>query len=229
MHLGPQPSNVNPTSAERGLIVRALAVAVHTMMRGYSIALGESDKVKANWRDSSSQAASLRQVEDFLAGKMLAPQKQHEAWLAAMTKAGWRYAPKTDVSRRMSNQLLPWAQLPPVHQRRHELWREMATELAIALGLPSNSTELTALYWPEHAGHTVKRVAIDSETGTLQPTPTTLHEPIQLTTYGLLCESCKNFAAFTPGVSEAFVRVWSALPLVDMDLKLAPEMVDTPQ
>jgi len=131
------------------------------MLRAYGIAMREP--VKDPWTDckDSVQESAILMVKSFLDGTVKSPREQHDLWQESMKRAGWRFGPKLDAAHKLHNQLLPFDQLPELVRLRHSLWRETASEMAVAVGLPSNVQELLAIYWPQHVRCPVQRLRVE--------------------------------------------------------------------
>ena len=125
------PAN-DGSDLDRAAKIEVVARAVHEAVRAYQGALGEAEArpwSAAEWE----REATLEAVE--LAIKNPTPGAQHEEWCASKRRAGWRFGPIKDESKKTHPSLVPFEQLSATEQRKDAIIISISQALKDVLGL----------------------------------------------------------------------------------------------
>lgn len=105
--------------------------AVHETIRAYQEALGEEPVPP--WPEAGWMQESTREAVEF-ALQDPTPGAQHEAWVAAKRRDGWRYGPKKDAVAKTHPSIGPFDALPESEKTKDALLLAVVKGLAAVLG-----------------------------------------------------------------------------------------------
>jgi RyR domain len=177
-----------------------LARVAHEANRVYCQMHG--DDSQASWETAPrwQKESAYEGIEGVLRGNT--PEQSHESWLAHKAKEGWKYGPVKDPEKKEHPCFVPYAELPPVQQKKDAIFTGVVRAMAVALGMPV-ATPTQAPTIELHPDHILQFFAYDH-----------LKEPLR-SAVKVFCDMAHEIVRTTPRNPERTVALRKLLESKD--------------
>ena len=104
----------------------AIARICHEVNRAYCVAIGDDSQVSWEdapvWqRDSAMQGVEMA-LKAYAEDEYIDPETQHNGWMTAKLRGGWRYGSQKDADAKVHSCLLPYSELPKEQKVKDNLF-----------------------------------------------------------------------------------------------------------
>ena len=105
-----------------------IARVCHEVNRAYCQACGDNSILPWDEESEDKRVSIISGVEYAVSGDR-SPEEMHQAWLAGMEQAGWKYGDEKDEEERTHPCMLPYEELPLVQRIKDHLFTAVVQEL----------------------------------------------------------------------------------------------------
>jgi hypothetical protein len=128
-----------------------IAKVAHEAVRAYSASQSEYRNPHWDAAGEEAQASATAGVKALLAAPSTTPSQNHENWMGARLRAGWKWGPAFNRSLKTHPDLVPFNSLSPFAKAKDFIFQ--AVTAAMADGLLDESNVAPASEAPEDGGH----------------------------------------------------------------------------
>ena len=109
---------------------KAIAKICHEVNRAYCEAIGDSSQKPWDEAEAWQRKSAIEGVQFALGSPDAPASAQHESWLAAKAKDGWKFAPVKDTAKKEHPCFVPYDQLPLEQRVKDYLFKGVVAAMA---------------------------------------------------------------------------------------------------
>jgi hypothetical protein len=109
--------------------ISEIARVAYEAVRGYRQGMGDYGKPAWEHAGTEIQASTTQAVSALISNPNSSPEAQHGAWMLTRQKAGWKWGPSTDRSKKTHKDMLPYEVLPAATKAKDYIFQAVVRAL----------------------------------------------------------------------------------------------------